>query len=727
VQEIGAFQQKSAVGTALFCFGEYGILVPSMHYFSISRRIAVALSILMIPSLVLARTPNDPGFSQQWYLETIGAPQAWDSTTGSSSVLVAVLDTGIDLDHEDVVSNLWMNAGEIANNDIDDDRNGYVDDVHGWDFVDGDNDPSPEVDEEEDFDVASHGTLIAGEIGAVGNNDFGVAGVAWNVSILPVRMLGEDGSGTGHDAASAIRYAVEQGAKVINLSFAGNDPNTALQNAVRDAYAQGVVVVAALGNDGRDTDRDPVYPACLRVSDEDWVIGVTAVTEQNLGAEFTNYGVVCADIAAPGTSIIGLSYQQDGIDGFDRAYSGLWSGTSMASPLVAGAAALLFSEYPTLSAGDVRNILKLSVDPVRGTGYPSGGLGAGRLNVARALELAATYAPEPESPNQDDATDDVPVVSEENDEEAQKPSVETPEDILQYSFVAFGAPAGVLPEVDVYRANGTQYARFQAYTSNFSGGVRVATINNEGSNVPRIVTAAGETGGPHIRVFTAFGAVAHEFFAYSKDSSHGVNISIGDMNGDGVDDIVTSVGSGVSQDIVTWSEAGVELSRFTASLFPASSPLSVATVDYDDDIAEEIAVTGVIDGVARVALYDGDGTYLVDFTPYDGARDISVSRVDLDGDYYDDIAVSSLAGTNDIRVFTKIGALRGSKTLTSQALIGNRIIGADLDLDGSQDLVVLENTDAGLVTLLSSDLRTVIGSFSAPSFSTSAGAYLAAW
>jgi subtilisin family serine protease len=685
----------------------------------------VALSLFMVPSLAFARTANDPVRDQQWYLDAIGAPQAWDVTTGTSSVLVAVLDTGIDVDHEDILANLWTNPGEVANNGIDDDRNGYIDDVHGWDFVDDDNDPSPTVFSDDDYEVATHGTLIAGEIGAVGNNGFGVTGLVWDVSLLPVRMLGEDGSGTGHDAATAIRYAVEQGAKVINLSFAGNETNPALQNAVRYAYEQDVVVVAALGNDGRDVDRSPVYPACLRSTAEDWVIGVTALTERDLGADFTNYGVNCADIGAPGTGILGLSYQDDAVRGFEDSYAGLWNGTSMASPLVAGAAALLFSEYPTLSAGDVRNILKLSVDPIRATGFPSGGLGAGRLNVARALEIAASYATGESSTVSEEAVDDAVVTG--NDDVEAKPSVETPEDILQYSFVAFGAPSGVLPEVDVYRANGAQYARFQAYTSNFSGGVRVAIINNEGASIPRIVTAAGETGGPHIRVFTAFGAVAHEFFAYSKDSSHGVNMSIGDMNGDGVQDIVTSVGSSVSQDIITWSESGVELSRFTASLFPESSPLSVATVDYDDDIAEEIAVTGVIDGVARVALYNADGTYLVDFTPYAGVSDVSVSRVDLNGDFYDDIAVAALAGTNDIRVFTKIGALRGSETLIGQALVGNRIIGTDLDLDGSQDLVVSENTNAGLVTLLSSDLNTVLGTFAAPSFASSAGAYLAAW
>lgn len=684
-----------------------------MRHSLISRVAVAALSAFMIPGLVFAQTPNDPGFDQQWYLDAIQAPAAWNVTTGSRSVIVAILDTGIDLDHADISPNLWSNSGEIPENGIDDDGNGYVDDVHGWDFVDGDNDPSPIVRSEDDFDVASHGTLIAGEIGAVGDNGFGVAGVAWNVSLLPIRILGEDGSGLGEDAAKAIRYAVNEGAKVINLSFAGNEPSNALRDAVQYAYERNVVVVAALGNDARDADRDPVYPACLRSTEADWVIGVTALTEQNLGTAFTNYGVECADIAAPGSSIIGLSYQNDA-PGFDQAYTGLWSGTSMASPLVAGASALLFSEYPTLSAGDVRNILKLSVDPIRATGFPSGGLGAGLLNVARALELAESYAPVAGSivDEEDDVTDEAITID---------------DDVLQHSFIAFGAPAGVLPEVDVYRANGTQYARFQAYTQNFQGGVRVATMNNEGANIPRIVTAAGETGGPHIRVFTAFGAVAHEFFAYSKDSDRGVNITVGDMNGDGVDEIVTSVGSGVSQDIITWSESGEELSRFTASLFPSSSPLAVATIDYDDDYAEEIAVIGTIDGAVRIALYDADGTYLVDFAPYDGAADVSVSRIDLDGDAYDDIAVSSLSGTNDIRIFTKIGALRGSRTIETHAAVGNRLIGADFDLDGLQDVVVAENRNAGLVTILSSDLRATLGAFTAPSFGTSSGAYLAAW
>lgn len=696
-----------------------GYFAHSMRAFSRSRIVLTALNILIIPSLVFARTPNDPQYAEQWYLDAISAPEAWDVSTGSSSVIVAVLDTGIDLNHEDIRNNLWTNSDEILGNGIDDDHNGYIDDISGWDFVDSDNDPNPMVLTGENFDAGSHGTLIAGEIGAVGNNGVGIAGVSWDVSIMPIRMLGDDGSGSEYEAANAVRYAVANGARVINLSFTGNETHTALTAAIKDAYAKGVVVVAALGNDGRDTDIEPIYPACLRTSSDDWVIGVTAITETNLGADFTNYGTICADIAAPGTEIYGLSYKNPSA-GYPDSYVGSWNGTSMAAPLVSGAAALLFSQHPALSANDVRNILKLSVDPIRATGYPSGGLGAGKLNIARALELADSYSSSELST--EETADQMP-----SSDNTSSKNIDTTEDELQYSFVAFGAPAGVLPEVDVYRANGTQYARFQAYSSNFSGGVHVATLNNDGGSVPRIVTGAGESGGPHVRVFTAFGALASEFFAYDSGSDHGVNIAVGDMNGDWKDEIVTSVGSGVSRDIVTWSESGDELSRFTASLFPVESLLSVSAVDYDDDSAEEIAVVGIIDGVAHVALYDSNGTYLVDFVPYDGKSDISVARVDLDGDYYDDIAVSGLSGTNDVRVFTKIGALRGSKTLVDQTLIGNRIIGTDLDLDGLQDLVIAENRNGGLVTLLSSDLKTPLGSFNAPTFASTTGAFLAAW
>lgn len=687
----------------------------SMRYRLFSRVALAAASSVLIPSLVFAQTPNDPRYSeQQWYLDAIHAPAAWDITTGSSSVIVAVLDTGLDLDHEDIVENLWTNTKEIAGNGKDDDANGFIDDIHGWDFIDGDADPSPSPNIGSSEEAISHGTLIAGQIGAVADNHLGIAGVNWNVKIMPVRMLNDQGAGTEFDAANAIRYAVRNGAKVINLSFAGNEAHSALQSAVKDAFAKNVVIVAAMGNDARDTNANPVYPACLRTTDDDWVIGVTAIDESNHGTAFTNYGTICADVAAPGTDIYGLSYYNVS-EGYPELYQGTWAGTSMASPLVAGAAALLFAEYPSLSAADVRNILKLSVDPVSILGFSSGQLGAGRLNIERALSLASQYAPAAASSSATGAS-------------SEKADLATSSDnILKLSYAVFGAPAGVAPEVEVRRADGSAYARFAAYSSNFHGGVHVAVINNDHDGIPEIVTGAGESGGPHVRVFKAFGAVVHEFFAYDKASSHGVSVAVGDINADGEDDIVTAVGQGVSQDVIVWSESGEETFRFPASVFPSSSVLTVSTADIDDDSADEIVVTGVIDSSARVVVYDNDGTFLVSFAPFPGAKTLSVSAGDRDGDLIDDIYVSNLSSGNTVNVMRSIGALAGVFTLEEQAASGTATVGTDLDLDGQDDMMAMENIDSGLVTLMSSDGKTILGSWHAPTFGSATGAFFTGW
>ena len=327
------------------------------------RRVLFLLSILFLPSIVLASTPNDPDYSEQWYLDQIQAPAAWEITTGSHNVIVAVLDAGTDLDHPDLESNLWQNSGEIADNDKDDDHNGYIDDVSGWDFVDNDNDSSPNDGSSADVDAVSHGTLIAGLVGAVGDNRKGVAGVNWDVTVMPIRMLNEDGAGSSTEAIDAVEYAVAMGADVINLSFAGDSDDSRLRDAIRDAYRAGVVIVAAMGNENQDTDRRPVYPACYFSATEDWVIGVGSTDSDDFRSVFSNYGGDCLDLSAPGEDIYGLAFEEPS-DGFNDDYLGGWSGTSMSSPLVAGAAALLLSAYSDLTPEDITNVLKLSVDPI---------------------------------------------------------------------------------------------------------------------------------------------------------------------------------------------------------------------------------------------------------------------------------------------------------------------------------------------------------------------------
>lgn len=356
------------------------------------RRILFLLACLLLPAQVLALTPDDDFYSDQWYLEQIEAPDAWEVTTGSAEVIVAVLDAGTDIDHPDLRDNLWTNSGEVASNGEDDDANGFIDDVRGWDFVDDDSNPMPDDGTEADVDAVSHGTLIAGLVGAVGDNDRGVAGVNWEVSILPLRMLDASGSGTSEAASAAIDYAVAQGADVINLSFAGDVNDPLLRRAVRDAYRAGVVVVAAMGNDSRDTDSQPVYPACFQSSDEDWVIGVGSTDVDDYRSLFSNFGENCVDLSAPGEDIFGLSFEEED-DGFSDFYLGGWSGTSMSAPLVTGAAALLLSIYPDLTPDDISNVLQLSVDPIHVySSSMKSKAGAGRLNLARALEYGAQFS-----------------------------------------------------------------------------------------------------------------------------------------------------------------------------------------------------------------------------------------------------------------------------------------------------------------------------------------------
>ncbi len=353
------------------------------------KRVLVIIVLLVFPLPALALETNDPYVGEQWYLEQIHAPTAWDTETGSRAVIVAVIDAGVDIDHPDLAANIWRNTQEVPENGKDDNENGYIDDVYGWDFVQNDNDPSPDVGPMADEEAAAHGSLVAGLIGAFGNNAEGVTGVAWQVRIMPLRALNSSGSGSSYEVSEAIAYAVDNGADVINLSFSGPDADQLLSQAVKDAYEAGVVVVSALGNENTDTDVSAVYPSCYRTVDDDWIIGVASTNTVDEKALFSNYGETCADIAAPGVNIFGVSVDEPEA-GFDVLYAGGWTGTSMSSPLVAGASALILSAYPNLTPDQVRIALQLGVDPV--FGLYRGEIGTGRLNVARALEVAGALA-----------------------------------------------------------------------------------------------------------------------------------------------------------------------------------------------------------------------------------------------------------------------------------------------------------------------------------------------
>lgn len=305
--------------------------------------------------------PSDRGFAAQWQLTSdraMGARSAWRITTGGDAV-VAVLDTGADLDHPDLAPNLWTNAGEVPGNGVDDDGNGYADDVHGYDFADADADPS---------DDNSHGTHVAGVVAARGDNGLGTTGVAWRARLMIVRVLGTDGSGSVADVARGVRYAVANGARVINLSMAGPDTAPELELAITAAQAAGVVVVAAAGNTGEDLDTAPAYPAA---SAGGAPVAVASTDATGRLAQDSSFGRRSVDLTAPGESI-GSTALGGGQE--------IRSGTSQAAAQVSGVLALMLAARPAASGDELRAALS--------AGARAGALHAGR-SVRRLLGAVA--------------------------------------------------------------------------------------------------------------------------------------------------------------------------------------------------------------------------------------------------------------------------------------------------------------------------------------------------
>jgi subtilisin family serine protease len=330
--------------------------------------------------------PNDPSWGSLWSLHDTGqagglgnadidAPAAWNMTTGSRSVVVAVLDTGVDWTHPDLADNIWRNPGEVAGDGIDNDGNGYVDDVIGWDFANNDADP---------MDDNGHGTHVTGTIGAVGDNGVGVVGVNWQVSIMPLKFLSAAGSGSTSGAVAALAYATrmkrEFGINIVatNNSWGGGGFSATLRAAIAAGGGQGILFVTAAGNDATNIDHLPAYPAAY---DDSAVIAVAATDRANSLAAFSNYGAASVDIAAPGVGIFST---------VPRGYAS-YSGTSMAAPHVSGVVALAAAANPSASAAEIRTAILTTATPVTGLARK---VGSGGLLNAAATVIAIRGTPE---------------------------------------------------------------------------------------------------------------------------------------------------------------------------------------------------------------------------------------------------------------------------------------------------------------------------------------------
>jgi subtilisin family serine protease len=326
-----------------------------------------------------ARLPNDKSFGEQWGLRNLGhfggragadlgATEAWDVTVGGA-IPVAVVDTGVSFKHPDLVTNAWVNPGDPLNGK-DDDGDSFSDDLNGADFLNGDAIPE---------DDGGHGTHVAGIIGAQGNNAVGITGVNWEAQVMGLKFLDGNGEGNTADAANAIDYAIDHGARVINASWGGPAFSMALYSAIRRANENGVLFVAAAGNDGVNADSSPDYPAAFDLPN---VISVAATDRSDRLLDFSNYGAKSVDLAAPGDDVYSTVPLLSDPTGY-AAYSG----TSMAAPFVAGAAALYLSKFPQATHDQVRAALLGTVDRLPTLAGKT--VTGGRLNLANALGAAA--------------------------------------------------------------------------------------------------------------------------------------------------------------------------------------------------------------------------------------------------------------------------------------------------------------------------------------------------
>ena len=299
------------------------------------------------------RTPNDPLLGNLWGLRNVGqadsenqsgmsgldveAEKAWDISTGSSNVIIAVIDTGVDYNHPDLKDNAWVNEAELNGvAGVDDDNNGYIDDVHGMNFTEA---SKPEAN---GLDDHGHGSHCSGVIGARGDDGRGIVGLNWNVRIMPIKFLGADGGGSLEGAILAIDYATKMGAKILSNSWGGGGFSQTLKEAIERSNAAGTLFVAAAGNESNNNDTSPTYPASYDVPN---ILTVAAIDNRGNLASFSNYGKKTVHVGAPGVNV----YSSIVGGGYDS-----WSGTSMATPHVSGIAGLLAANEPNLTGVEMK-------------------------------------------------------------------------------------------------------------------------------------------------------------------------------------------------------------------------------------------------------------------------------------------------------------------------------------------------------------------------------------
>ncbi|MDO8592966.1 MAG: S8 family peptidase [bacterium] len=634
-------------------------------------RVILILAILIVnylswPAAVAA--PNDTYLGNQWYLTKIKAPSAWSYVKESPAAVIAIIDSGVQIDHPELKNNIWVNSREIAANGKDDDKNGYVDDVNGWDFVNNQPDPRPKFSVGFTEAGITHGTVIAGIIAAEGNNAAGIAGITWRAKIMPLKALDDKLEGLAANVVKAIDYAIANGADIINLSFAsfGNSKN--LNEAIGRAYSRGLIVAAAAGNE-KDTssyslDQRPMYPVCYDgPNGENRVIGVAATDAMDQKADFSSYGYKCIDISAPGVSIYGATVYspEHSVDSqpFDKYYDGWRSGTSFSVPMVSGALALIEAANPDLSRARVIKILLDTADNINrlNPDYLNQ-LGRGRVSALAAVNAAAG-------------------------ELADKKT-----------RLIISPQAKRLSLIKITDQDGNKDREFYAYDKNFQSGVSLASCDINGDGAAEIITGAGPGAGPDVKIFKLNGEQIGQFSAYRHDFRGGVNVACAKADNDKQAEIITAPASGL-EPVVKIFDARLNLKKsFYAYDKKFLGGVNLTAGDLDGNGSTRI-ITGAGDsGGPQVRIFRTDGRPQSQFFAYDKnlRHGVRVAAANIRGGTSIDrsaiITAPGKGGLPEIKIFNSRNALTGHFFAYNKNFRGGiNLAGADTNNDGLAEIV----------------------------------------
>jgi subtilisin family serine protease len=623
----------------------------------------------------ISALPNDPDLVLQTYLKQIKADMAWTWAREAEDIIIAIIDTGVQLDHPDLKGNFWINKDEIQNNEIDDDLNGYVDDIYGWDFVNNTTDNNVKISLNYQRYAVNHGTVIAGIAAAIANNNQGIAGITWKTKIMSLRAIDSQGQGNTYNIARAIDYATKNGADIINLSFVGNKKDPILESAIQRAYRAGIPIVAAAGNEinfGVDLDKNIKYPICYDF-DKNMILGVGSVDANNKISSFSNFGENCIDIMAPGENFYSTQVYKPELSDFKNPYGNSWSGTSFATPLLSGTIALIKKIDPNFTIEEIYMLIKENATNISFINFSKRDkIGAGLLNIDQTL-IAARRLKKTRSMSlvtipTKGINPDINFFDQKNNE------IDTKKIINDYYNYDYKISSGDLNddnknEIVISKTNwlGTEISIYDenlnlinSFHVDFNAPIDLEVGDIYNNKREKIIIGSPVNTEPRVYIYDSKGKLLNNFLAYDEKFRGGVSVAIGDVDGDYRNEIITAPASSGGPHIRIFDKNGGLKGQFFAGNKNFRGGLNIKAGNLNKNKGAEILIAPKDGSSPYVLIYDLNGNLISNFMAYNEnfKKEVSIEIADINSDYQNEIITSAGAGGGPhVRIFDLRGNL----------------------------------------------------------------------